>query len=252
MPSLLDRLKVPVLTIIIAILAFFLAAKVFGPIPFTVNSVTTTKSDLFTVDGVGEATGVPDTAQISVGVTKTADTVEDAQNQTNEAINKITAELRKLGVEEKDIKTTNYNVNPIIDYSGGRQTTTGYNVNVTMDVKIKDTKKANQALDTATKNGANIISGVSFVLNDEEQDELEAEARAEAIKNAKKKAQEISNQVGIRLGRIISVSVNPTTPPIVYDKMAVAESRAAGGAPTDLQPGENRVQVTVSLSYETL
>ena len=253
MPSLFDRLKIPVLTVLISLLLFFLLIKLFGPIPFAVNSVTTQKTDLFTVDGVGETTGVPDTAQISVGVQKTAITVEDAQNQTNEAVNAITQELKKLGIDEKDIKTTSYNVNPNIDYTTATQRTTGYSVNVQMDVKIKEASKANQALDTATKNGANIISGVSFVLNDDEREKLEAEARNQAIKNAKAKAQEISSQVGLRLGRVINVSVSPVgNAPMPYERMALDSEQGNGGAASNLQPGENTIRVNVSISYETL
>lgn len=252
MSSLFSQLKVPVLTVFITLLLFFGFTKFFGPIPFTVNSVTTSKTDLFTVDGTGKATGVPDTAQFSVGVNKTANTVQDAQNQVNTAVNKISDELKKLGVADKDIQTSNYSVNPNIDYSSGNQTTTGYTVNATMNVKVKDTNLANKALDAATANGANVVNGVSFGLNDDEQAKLEEQARGEAIKNAKAKAESIAKQAGIRLGRIINVTVNPTTEPRpVVEKMSLAQP-AGSGAPTQLQTGSSDVSVTVSLSYETL
>lgn len=253
MSTLLNQLKVPVLTVFIALLLFFGFAKLFGPIPFSVNSVTTNKTEPFTVTGEGKATGVPDTAQFSVGVNKTAATVELAQNQVNTTINKISDELKKLGIEEKDIQTSNYSVNPNIDFTSGKQTTTGYTVDTTMNVKVKDTNLANKALDAATANGANVVNGVSFVLNDDEQQKLEEQARGEAIKNAKEKAQSIAQQAGIRLGRIINVTVNPTAqqPQPVVEKMSFAQS-ADSGAPTQLQKGSNDVTVTVSLSYETL
>ena len=189
-----------------------------------------------------------------VGVNKTAATVEEAQTQVNQAVTKITAALKDLGIAGSDIKTTNYSVNPNIDYSLSRQTTTGYTVDTTMTVTLKDANKANKALDTATASGANIISGVTFTLNDDEKTKLEDKARALAIKQAKEKAQKISNQAGIKLGRVINISVNSGTPgPIMYDKMAF---NAGGGtapvAPTQLQPGENKVSITVTLFYETL
>lgn len=254
MPSLFERLKVPVLTVLISLVLFFVTVKLFGPIPFAVNSVTTQKTDFFTVEGLGEATGIPDSAQFVVGVNKTATTVEEAQTQVNQAVTKITGALKDLGIAESDIKTTNYSVNPNIDYSLPRQTTAGYTVDATMTVTIKDANKANKALDTATANGANIISGVTFTINDEEKTKLEDQARTLAIKQAKEKAQKISNQAGIKLGRVINISVNGGTPgPVIYDKMAL---NAGGGttpeAPTQLQPGENKVSITVTLFYETL
>lgn len=253
MSTLWSQLKIPVLTVFISLLLFFGFVKFLGPIPFSVNSISTMKSDSFTVQGVGEATGIPETAQFSVGVTKTATTVEVAQEQTNTAMNTIIEELKKLGIEEKDIKTSNYNVNPNIDFQSGTQRTTGYTVSANLDVTIRDTDKANQALDAATKSGANVVNGVNFVLSDEDKQKLEEEARKEAIKNAKEKAESIANDVGIKLGKIINVAINQDSPVMPFDaKLETANVARGGGTDTQLQPGENKVTVTVSLSYETL
>jgi len=254
MYSLVDRLKVPVLMVFISLLLFFLFVKVLGPIPFVINSVNTDKSEFFSVDGTGEATGKPDTAQFTVGVTKTGANVEDTQSQTNTAANKIVDALKAQGIDEKDIKTTDYAVNPNVDFSSGRQTTTGYTVSTSITVTVKDASKANAALDAATKNGANIVNGVTFTLNDEERLKLEDQARMEAIKEAKEKASTISKQAGIKLGRVVNIMVNPNTPgPIMYDKvMNAAGGEAAPRDATQLQQGENKVMTTVTLYYETL
>ncbi len=253
MPSLLDRLKVPVLTVFISLLLFFGFIKLLGPIPFTINSINTEKSDMFTVDGKGEAVGKPDTAQFTVGVTKTGASVEETQSQTNTAVNKVIASLKEQGIEEKDITTDDYSVNPNVDFSTGSQRTNGYTVSTTITVKIKDANKANAALDAATKSGANIVNGISFTVNDEEQKTLEDQARADAIKEAKEQAVKISKQAGIRLGRVTNIVVNPTTPgPIMYDKAMNSAGETAPSDATQLQPGENKITVTVTLYYETL
>ncbi len=252
MPGLIDRLKVPVLTVFISLLLLFGFTKIFGPIPFTVNSINTENTNLFTVDGTGEATGTPDSAQFTVGVTKTAATVETAQSQANTAVNKIVAGLKAQGIDDKDIKTENYNVNPNIDYANGSQNTTGYTVSTNITVTLKDAKKANTALDSATANGANVVNGVSFTLNDDEKMKLEDEARGKAIANAKAQAEKIANQSGIRLGRLINVMVNPTDQgPLPMTKAFDAAAGQAIPDRTELQPGENKVIVNVTLSYET-
>ena len=251
--NIINTVKTPILITIAVLLTLFVFTKIFGPIPFSVNSMVTTKSDLFTVDGVGEAEGVPTTASFSVGVTKTAATVEAAQDQTNAAINTIIEELKKLGIDEEMIKTSNYSVNPNIDFASGRQTTTGYTVSTNIDVMLDDTEKANTALDTATKNGANIISGVAFILSDENQDSLEKEARKEAIADAKEKAQEISREAGIKLGKVMNIYVSQDGGVMPYDKMVSMEARGGEMAnPTELQPGQNKVTMQVTLTYETL
>lgn len=247
-----NSIKTALVTVFAIFIGFFLYTKLIGPIPFTVNSITTTKESLFTVDGKGEVTAVPDTAMLSLGVSKNATTVQDAQNQVNTVINQLTAELKKLGVEEKNIKTTNYSVNPNYDYNSGKQAITGYSVNADVQVRIKEIDKANQAIDIATKAGANQIGGVQFVLDEQKQKELEEQARKEAIDSAKEKAKSISEAAGINLGKIVDVrESNSGAQPLPYAMSATLEKDARANAPTDLKPGENKVTITVTLSYET-
>lgn len=249
----LKDLRIPFFTIIFLFLAFFLFTKIFGPLPFSVNSITTTKTDLFTVDGTGEATAVPDTALLELGVNKDAPTVEAAQNQVNQIIGKMTADLKKLGVEDKDIKTTDYSVNPNYDYSTGSQKANGYSVNASIEARVKPIEKANQAIDTVTADGATQVGGVTFVVDDATQKKLENQARLDAVKEAKDKAQSLANAAGIHLGRIVDVQENSNNPGQVFrPMMATADLKQANPEPpTQLNPGQNKISVTVTLSYET-
>src|SRR3989344_8124430 len=112
MGSIWEELKRPLAIIASFFILLFIYTKLAGPIPFYINSVNTTKTDLFSSSGEGEATAVPDEATISVGVTKNALTVDEAQKQANTVANKLISDLKKLGILDKDIKTTNYNVHP--------------------------------------------------------------------------------------------------------------------------------------------
>lgn len=244
---LVQSLKTP-LIIIFIFLGLFLYTKLFGPIPFSVNSITTTKTNLFSVSGTGKATGIPDTAQILIGVTKTASTVASAQDQTNTAANKIIEDLKKFGVPDKDIKTTNYSVNPNYDYSRGGQNITGYTVTQTLEVNVTPIDIANKAIDTATKDGANLVGGVNFTFNDKTKKDLEKKARAEAVKMAKEKAESLARATGIKLERIVDVqeSGNFEPRPIM---MGALEAKSSD---TQLQAGENSITINITLSYETL
>lgn len=245
-------IAVSLITVLFVFICLTLFFKLFGPIPFFVQNVTTTKESLFTAEGTGEVAIIPDTALISFGVNKTANTVEQAKNEVNEISNKITEDLKKLGVDVKNIKTTNYSVNPQYDYSRGGQRITGYTVDTNIQVKLQPIDKANDAVDIATKDGANQVGGVQFVVDDKKQKELENEARKLAIEDAKEKAKSIADAAGIKLGRIVDVRVNPINN---YAPMPVMRDLAMGSAEkaqeTQLNPGENKIMMTVSLSYET-
>lgn len=246
----LRDLRIPFFTILFLFLSIFIYTKLAGPLPFSVTSFVTNKQNLFTVQGTGEKTSVPDTALVTLGVTKQAATVEIAQNQVNQISNQLTKDLQNLKIPEKDIKTTNYTVNPSYDFSNGRQTITGYSVNATIEVRMKQIEQANKAIDIATKDGANHIGNVQFILDDETRKELENQARKDAITAAKNKAQTIANDAGIKLGRIVDVQENSSAPQPFVNRVATLD-QVAEKIPTELNPGENTISVTVTLSYET-
>lgn len=251
MPTTGRTITASIMTVLFAFICLFVFFKLFGPIPFFIQNVTTTKESLFTVEGTGETTVIPDTAMISFGVSKTSSTVEEAKNQVNTISNKITEDLKNLGIKVKDIKTTNYSVNPQYDYTRGNQKITGYVVDTNMTVKLQPIDKANNAIDIATKDGANQVGGIQFVVDDAKQKELMSEARKKAIKDAKEKAQSLADAAGIRLGRIVDVNENAQTPPYPRYLEAMSADKAAVEETTQLNPGENKISTTITLSYET-
>ena len=244
--------KRTVLAIVVSILSFFLILLVYtkfiGPIPFAVNNVNTNKTDLFRVTGNGEAAAVPDIAKISIGVTESSKNVTDAQTKVNSKVKNITDALIGLGVEEKNIKTTNYSVSP--DYSFNRfQEITGFTVNQNLEVK-SDIKEINQAIDASTANGANIAGGIEFILTDEKQLELENKARKEAVEKAKIKARSLADAAGIKLGKVVDVTESTGQEP----RPVFLEAKADQAEPdqtTNITPGENKVEVTITLTFDT-
>ena len=194
-------LLLPVIGATTFFILLFTFTKLFGPIPFAVNSVTTTKSTTFDVTGEGKVTAVPDVAVVTVGIQANGTTVKAAQDQINSTINKVSEAIKKLGVDSKDIKTTNYNVNPSYDFTSG-QKITGFLANTNLQIKVRQLEKANSVIDTATANGVNQVGGINFDID--EKTKLENEARQKAVDQAKKKAQDASKIAGFKLGRIIN------------------------------------------------
>jgi uncharacterized protein len=92
----------------------FAFTELVGPLPFSVRNVNN-GTDVFSMSGEGKETIKPDVAVINLGVQANAATVKEAQDRINESINSITAEVKKLGIDEKDIKTESYTVYPNYD-----------------------------------------------------------------------------------------------------------------------------------------
>src|SRR5258706_8710924 len=109
--------------------------------------------------GEGEAYAIPDIATFSFSVTEMGDTVKAAQEKADAKINKALAAVKDSDIDEKDIKTVGYNVNPKYEWSqgicpqntarlqsypcpSGKKVLTGYEVSQTISVKVRDTAKA--------------------------------------------------------------------------------------------------------------
>lgn len=242
-----------IIGVTLIILAIFsLYFRFVGPIPFSVTQTTVEKVATFDVSAEGKITAIPDTAEINLGIQISKPTVEAAQREANETIDKITSQIKKLGIEEKYLKTTNYSVYPNYDYRAG-QRIVGYNVNITLRVKVKDFDKINQVIDAATTLGANQIGQLNFTIDEEKLEQLKMEARKQAIEKAKKKAKEIASAGGLRLGRIVNISENVASP--LPQTQYMLEKAVGGEEPqpsTQIQPGESEITISVTLSYETL
>lgn len=250
-------------TIIFSLVSLFVYTKLAGPIPFSVTSVTTQKTDSFSVTGEGKAAMTPDNATVRLGVTSSGATAEIAKNKMNEVINKVTQEIKALGVEDKDIKTENvsvyedYNSRPLPADKMGATTpavqdpnarATSYIGNTTLVISTKQVDMANKVIDVGTKNGINQLGGVQF--GNEDKTAAENEARQKAVENAKAKAQTAANAAGFKLGKIINYSESTGGGGGVMYAAKAMDSAQAPNPATQLQPGENELVMMVTLSYE--
>lgn len=237
--------------IVVFFVLLFVYTKFLGPIPFTVNNINTNNETPFEATGTGSATAAPDKALISLGVTESAPSVLEAQNRANQKAEAIIDSMKKLGISDKDIKTSNYSINPDYSFSGSSQKITGYTVNQNFEIKTP-IEKANESVDSATSTGANLVGSISFILDEDKKLKLENTAREEAVEMAKKSAEGLARASGIKLGRIINVRENTNGERIRPIMMEAKDS--TGGVienPTNITPGESKIEISVTLTYQT-
>lgn len=208
------------------------------------------------VAGVGEVLAKPDLATISFSVITEGETTDGATEENTEKMNAIIEVVKAQGVEDKDIKTTNYSVYPRYDYDDEKyfygdddRELVGYEVYQTLQVKIRNVDDAGEIIQVATQAGANQVGGLNFIIDDE--DSLKAEARELAIKDAKDKAKLLANQLGVKLVRIMYFSEN-TYPYYDYARSEMSMDVGMGGAvpAPKIEPGEGTVTVNVNITYE--
>lgn len=257
-----DRI-VQIGSVALVMLALFLLAqtlKTFKEFHYVGSGVTA--SNTISVSGMGEVFAVPDRATFSVTVREEGADVAAAQDKATKKSNDIIAYLKGAGVEEKDIKTVSYNVNPKYEYSQGvctqyscppsKQTLVGFEVYQSLEVKVQDPKKAGDLLSGVGSKGASEVSGLSFTIEDE--DALKSEAREKAITEARAKADELAKQLGVKVVRVVGFYEDAGGYPVPYaygkggvamDAMATREIAAP-----ELPAGENKIMSNVNITYE--
>ncbi len=174
--------------------------------------------------------------------------------ENTKRMNKVIQEMESLGIEEKDLKTASYNIRPRYEYQKdvfgnnyGKRILVGYEITQSLQVKIRDLGKIGQVIEGGTAAGANDVSGLQFTIDN--QDELKRQAREQAINKARVKAGQMASQLGVRLGKVTSFSENFYMP--YYDRFDFAKAEGMGGAAVpDIQTGENRISVSVVITYE--
>lgn len=242
------------------LLAVFLAVVSIKGIQ-SFNDNDTPAYNSISVSGKGEAVSIPDIASFSFGVSETAKTVADASNKAADRMNAALKAVKDAGVDEKDIKTTSYSINPKYEYEGGdcntyrctpgKSTLVGYEVGQTVQVKIRDLKKAGDIFSTISSLNVENVNGLSFAIDDIEK--VKAEAREKAIADAKAKAQILADQLGVRIVKITSF-YDSTDQPVYYGRegmggdMMVMSAKAVS-AP-QIPAGEETVTSSVTITYE--
>lgn len=240
-------MKTAASTIILFFLVLFTYSKLAGPIPFSLTSVTTQKTDTFTVMGEGKMNIKPDIAVFYAGVESRGATVKIAQDSLNVRINDVAAAVKAQGVSEKDIQTSNYSISATYDYQSGTQRITGYQAHSSLTIKVRNLEHVNSVIDASTGAGANQVGGISFDIDD--RTKAEDEARKLAVADAKKKAEMAAKTAGFTLGSIVNYSEGSTPPPQMV-RMALEAKDSGPSQPTQIESGTNEIAMQVSLSYE--
>ena len=166
-------------------------------------------------------------------------------------MNNVIEAVKNAGVEEKDLKTTNFSIYPRYEFPepARKRILVGYEVSQSLQVKIRELEKAGQVIQEATNVGSNQVDDLAFTIDNE--DELRKQAREEAIKEAKDKAKEIAKELGVNLVRIINFNENTFSPGSIEFMRAQSGGGGIGGAGApQIETGENKIESNVNIVYE--
>jgi len=199
------------------------------------------------VSGTGEAVLTPDLAYINAGVhTEDKDAAKAVADNNNQA-QKVIDSLKVMGVDEKDIQTTNFSIRPQQKYdSEGKPTgEIMYIVDNSVRVTVRDLDTIGELLNAVVAAGANSINGIQFDVADKTL-ALSA-ARKAAMQNAQTIAQELADAGGVTLADIQTITTYSNDAPVpIYVERAVG---AMMDSSVPISPGQTSITVQVSVVY---
>lgn len=239
-----NRIYILALVLIIGVVI-----SILGGVIYQMASLPQNAPKEISFSGEGKVVVKPDIAMVSFAVSTKALKSADAVNENNQKMNAVIKAIKGVGIDEKDIQTTVYNLQPWYDYTREGSVFRGYSLEQQISVKVRNLDTVNNVLDKATSAGANNVGNLSFTVDDMET--VKAEARAKAIEQAKQKAKTLAKQAGLNLGKLTNVSEG-------YSGYPTPSYGIGGGAnmmketsyAPDIQVGQSEVSVSVSLTYQ--
>jgi uncharacterized protein YggE len=200
------------------------------------------------INATGEVTRVPDVAVISAGVVTRSTSATAALQDAADRMERVVTALKRAGVADRDIQTSSVSLNPEYRYPENQSPQlTGYTASNQLTIRFRDIRNSGKILDALVAQGANQINGPNLTI-DKPEAALD-EARTNAIASGRARAELYARSLGLHVARVVAVSesagyaVPPPAPPMPM--MARAEM-----ASSKIEPGEQKLQVSVAMTFE--
>lgn len=196
------------------------------------------------VTGEGIVRVVPDEVTIKIRVENTGENTKTLKEQNDATVSEVLKFLKKMNIDDKDVKTEYMNLSKNYDYNSKTYT---FAANQSLSVKLRDLKKYEPVMKGLIDSGINRIDGVSFSSSNKAA--LESQARKKAVENAKMKAEEYTSVLNQTVGKAVSISeLNNSGGPQPMYKSAMMDSSSGNGDQT-IAVGEMEIRTTVNVSF---
>lgn len=202
-----------------------------------------------TVSASGKVSVVPDMAEIIFGISTEDTDAAAAQDKNSKEAQKVVDKLTELGISEKSIKTSAYDIYPQYDYDAeGGSRIVGYTVDTTLTVSDLPVSDAGNVISQCVSAGINSMNGINYSCSG--YDDAYNEALAEAVNAAAGKAQVLATAFGKSLGDVKSVVEGYQDVTLQYRSLdAAAFKNSMESSDAVIMPGESDVEAQVTVTY---
>ncbi len=161
---------------------------------------------MISVSGSAEVKVAPDEIYLRLGVETRHESLEEAKKQNDERVAMALTFLKAGEVRSKDVQTDFISIEPTYDSNLSRTKPVTFIVRKSIEVKLTDTQSLEGLLTGLLTNGVNHVHGMEFRTS--QLRKHRDTARAMAIRAAKEKANAMASELGVKCGKVHTVSAN--------------------------------------------
>jgi hypothetical protein len=206
-----------------------------------------------TVTGTGKVKLSPDRATVVVAVETHGASAAAAAADNARRVKAALDTVQKLGLGRDQLSTSGYAVTPEYRYDRTSSTTrvVGYTARNGVRVDVRKLEQLGPIIDAALAGGANTIGDVE--LSASNADEARRAALTAAVQKAQGDAEAMAHAAGGGLGPLLELSSTQSEGGIGPMFAArVATAAPGGNVPTNIEPGDITVSVSVTGKWEFL
>lgn len=223
---------------------------------FAVPTLAENQAGVIQVGGSATVSLAADTATVQIGVNTQRETVREAQRENADIMAAVMEAIRALGIDDKDIVTSQFEVYSGYDYSvdgEGREIRTQYyQVQNIVTVTLHDLTLIGAVLDAAMEAGANTTYGITFTST--QANEAYQKALTRAVEDAMQKAQVLADAAHVKLGKLKSINSEENMNAWARESYGASNTyyyeAKAMDAGTTITSGDVSVSANVVLEYE--
>ncbi len=213
------------------------------------------------VSGSAEVKVPPDQIDLDVGVEVRDPSLDEAKAQNDAKVANVLKFLKDSGIDAKDVQTDFVGIHP--EFENERQTRPEvYVVQRSIGIRLRKVSDFEKVLAGVLKNGVNYVHGIDFRTTDLRKHR--DAARQMAIRAAREKADALAGELGVKVGKVQSISENTwggwwswsggswRSRRYVGMYQNVAQNVGGAGGPSEdgsLSVGQISVSATVNVSF---
>jgi uncharacterized protein YggE len=206
----------------------------------------TARRPVVRANGEGIVSVRPDLVKVTVSVSNSAATAQEAAEANAADTTKVLAALRQALGASAEIRTLGYSLGQ--RYNSNTRQYDGYTATNSIEATISDISLAGRAIDTAASSGVSGVSigGVRFTLKDSNPSRMQALRMA--TMQARQNAEAIASGLGKTVGQVMIAETGSSVSVTPVDVRLGAGAGAA--APTPVEAGNVDIRATVAIEAE--